>query len=326
MDLKDFQFHPACVMYPMIEGQEFQDLVESMRAVGFDPDQPIAKWRGMVLDGRNRLRAALEAGVEPLFRDIPDETNPYEYAKLKNLHRRHLSVQQRAIIAAQTVNASIAHAHSSGQITIAEAARLQEISEASVKRAQHILQHGCTELIQAVRNDEIGLEDGMQLSRKHVHTQRAALKSKGEDRQQMVRGKRKLVDQLGDPIPPSLSTAFFALEQAQTVYRLLDNARRQVDLLHETSGGTMLDHKRFQEILLSARKVVRNALPHAVCPQCQGIKKNQRRSCPCQGRGWLSAAEWDAWSQGAYVNDRLDNTTNSGGVDHLEQGAQGDNG
>lgn len=60
------EVQPAVELVPLIEGVEFQELVEDIRANGLrapillDP-------AGRVLDGRNRLRACRAAGVEPRF-------------------------------------------------------------------------------------------------------------------------------------------------------------------------------------------------------------------------------------------------------------------
>jgi ParB-like chromosome segregation protein Spo0J len=60
------EFHSASTIFPLLKGVEFDALVESIRTRGLlnpitlHPD-------GSVIDGRNRYRACLEAGVEPRF-------------------------------------------------------------------------------------------------------------------------------------------------------------------------------------------------------------------------------------------------------------------
>lgn len=59
---------------------------------------------GMILDGRNRLKACELAGAEPLFcNPQPPVTSPTIYVISKNLHRRHLTTSQRAAIAAEVI-------------------------------------------------------------------------------------------------------------------------------------------------------------------------------------------------------------------------------
>ena len=61
--------------------------------------EPIAVWRGEVIDGRHRLRACLEAGVEPRFSQLEDATDPVQYVLARNEARRHLDESQRAVAA-----------------------------------------------------------------------------------------------------------------------------------------------------------------------------------------------------------------------------------
>jgi hypothetical protein len=60
---KTLEFHPLANVLPLIEGAEFEDLVADIRANGQRDD--IVLLDGMVLDGRNRYRACVAAGVKP---------------------------------------------------------------------------------------------------------------------------------------------------------------------------------------------------------------------------------------------------------------------
>jgi ParB-like chromosome segregation protein Spo0J len=50
-----YRVHPVASMFPLLEGEEFEDLVESIRAYG--QKIPITVHEGLLLDGRNRDRA-----------------------------------------------------------------------------------------------------------------------------------------------------------------------------------------------------------------------------------------------------------------------------
>ena len=57
-------FHPLADVLPLIEGSEFAELVVSIKQNGLR--DPITMLGEMILDGRNRYLACLEAGIEPL--------------------------------------------------------------------------------------------------------------------------------------------------------------------------------------------------------------------------------------------------------------------
>jgi len=93
------KFHPLASVFPLLEGEDFETLTESIRANGLR--EPIVLHPdGSVLDGRNRLRACLKAGVEPRFRTY-DGDDALGFVIDLNLNRRQLTLSQRAMVAAE---------------------------------------------------------------------------------------------------------------------------------------------------------------------------------------------------------------------------------
>lgn len=92
-----YELHPLCTLFPRVVGAEFDALVADVKANGLR--QPIVLHDGMILDGGNRYRACVEAGVEPGFIDFDGESL-VAFVLSANLHRRHLSPGQQAAIVA----------------------------------------------------------------------------------------------------------------------------------------------------------------------------------------------------------------------------------
>jgi protein gp37/ParB-like chromosome segregation protein Spo0J len=88
--------HPAADLFPMVEGDEFRELCADIKERGLA--QPITIWTdGTLLDGRNRLLACYETHQEVVL-DRYKGTDPVQFSLSANLHRRHLSEGQRAVV------------------------------------------------------------------------------------------------------------------------------------------------------------------------------------------------------------------------------------
>jgi hypothetical protein len=93
----EYQPHPFANMFPMIEGQELENLKASITKSGIL--EPIRLYQGMILDGRNRYAAAKACGHQFTPRDFKEWTGTVEEAEAwvleTNLHRRHLTAKQK---------------------------------------------------------------------------------------------------------------------------------------------------------------------------------------------------------------------------------------
>ena len=88
---------PAAALFPLLDGEELVALVESVRKDGLL--HPIVLTpEGTVLDGRNRLRACEEAGVEPRYETYQGDDR-VGYVVRANITRRHLTPGQKAALA-----------------------------------------------------------------------------------------------------------------------------------------------------------------------------------------------------------------------------------
>ena len=97
------EFHPAANIFPLMQGEAFESLVANIQAHG--QHEPISLFNGKIIDGRNRYRACLEAGVEPKFRQYEGtEEWLVQFILSANLERRHLEKDQRAACAVEALD------------------------------------------------------------------------------------------------------------------------------------------------------------------------------------------------------------------------------
>lgn len=89
--------HPAADLFPLLEGADYDALVEDIRINGLRESIWIDK-SGKVLDGRNRQRACKDSGRVASFRTY-EGNDPVGFVLSLNLHRRHLTASQRAVLA-----------------------------------------------------------------------------------------------------------------------------------------------------------------------------------------------------------------------------------
>lgn len=93
--------HPVADVFPMLGDKAAAALADSisehglLHAVTLAPD-------GTLLDGRNRMKACEAAGVALRF--VAHDGDPVRFIVASNLHRRHLTTSQRAMVAEELAN------------------------------------------------------------------------------------------------------------------------------------------------------------------------------------------------------------------------------
>jgi ParB-like chromosome segregation protein Spo0J len=149
--------HPLGDLFPLIEGDEFEELVASIKAHGLR--DPITIQDGMVLDGRNRQLACQAAGVRCDYQPLPVGQDPLTFVIDKNLNRRHLTISQRAMVAAKLANLKDGQTKAGTQICVPvsqeDAAERLKVSQRSVQSATKVKDDAAPELIQAVERGDV---------------------------------------------------------------------------------------------------------------------------------------------------------------------------
>ena len=91
-------FHEIANIFPLMDGPEFAALVDDIKQNGLI--EPIITYENKIVDGRNRYRACVDAGVAPRFEVWrPNGMTLTKWVISKNLVRRHLTSSQRAACA-----------------------------------------------------------------------------------------------------------------------------------------------------------------------------------------------------------------------------------
>ena len=124
-DGMNYELHPLCTLFPRMGGAEFDSLVADIKTNGLS--QPITLHNGFILDGGNRYRACMEAGIEPRFVEIRG-ASVVSFVLSANLHRRHMTAGQQAAIVASAQDWAKAQTHGGNRKHLSN----QEVNQAVV--------------------------------------------------------------------------------------------------------------------------------------------------------------------------------------------------
>lgn len=173
--MEQLKFHPVSAIFPSMPAAEFDALVADITANGLR--EPIHIMGDSVVDGRHRYRACLQAGVEPKFVMVPENTDLNALVISLNLRRRHLDESQRAMVAARLANLPLG-SNQHAQICAPSqdsAAEMLNVSRRTVQHARAVLEHGAPELAAAVDSGSIAVSSAADLARLPVAAQQQAL-------------------------------------------------------------------------------------------------------------------------------------------------------
>lgn len=196
--------HPIASIFPMMSDEELKELADDIRANGLREPIVCAHMGDgfddeVLIDGRNRYRACLMAGVEPKFRDLhtlpnvsADEGADFiteeavaSWILSQNLHRRHLTPSQRATLAVdyaktlesaayQRMVAGKAHdsnpMESSPQGTVTDiAGKAMGVSGRTVRDAKYVQEHAPDDF-ERVRAGEVSVSAAARQARERVRS------------------------------------------------------------------------------------------------------------------------------------------------------------
>ena len=264
--------HPAADLFPMLPASELQALADDIRVNG--QREPVILWDGQVLDGRNRLAACDLAGVEPLTRTLDVCPDPLAYVLSTNLHRRHLSESQRAMVAAKVrpmlaeqakvrmlagVKAgnptpNLGEGQTKGE-SADQAAAMLSVGRGTVEAAAKVLKHGTPELVDAVERGDVAVSAAAAVASLPAEDQREAVAGGAV----AIREKAKAIREAKPkaPTPPPAPTRHPVLDEIDGAadLRALDAAFNRVALagLSEDDSATAAEAYRRRSAELRAQ-------------------------------------------------------------------------
>ncbi len=162
LDTINYEVHPVAGLFPFIEGAAFREFVADIRTNG-QREPVVLDKRGRLMDGRNRARACQVLGIDVIEKVYDGDDSPegeQAWILSHNVHRRHLTESQRAMVAArladmrQGARTDLPSIDGRSGVKQADAAAALKVGPASVGRANAVLKSGDADLIRAVDSGE----------------------------------------------------------------------------------------------------------------------------------------------------------------------------
>jgi hypothetical protein len=188
--MQEYVAHEYADIFPMLSESDIRELADNIKTRGLI--EPIVLLDGKILDGRNRYEACRRAAVRPRFIEFDGATappgaipfDPLAYVLSKNLHRRHLSESQRAMVAAKLATMKRGRPEENAPIganTQGAAAEQLQVGRRSVQRAREVIEHGADELREAVESGEVSVSAAAAIARTMTPDEQTAIVSQGRE-------------------------------------------------------------------------------------------------------------------------------------------------
>ena len=130
--MKEYEFHELCLLFPEADEMTIEEMSYDIQKNGLT--DPVVLYEGKILDGRNRYLACRKAGLQPRTVEYTGK-DPLSFVISKNLHRRHLTNAQKAMMATRIL------AKKGKKATAADRQRVAhqlEVGESMIKIAQRV--------------------------------------------------------------------------------------------------------------------------------------------------------------------------------------------
>jgi N6-adenosine-specific RNA methylase IME4 len=186
--------HPLADLFPMMSDDDFARFADDVADRG--QREAIVLLDGKILDGRNRFKACEKWGLVAETCEFEGD-DPLGFVLSKNLHRRHLTESQRAMVAAGLVDWETGinqHSGGAANLPTREAGRRLSISERAVRAAKRIRERGADELVEAIRDGRVSVHAGEAISELQREAQAEVLRQEEKaivERAKAIRAERQ---------------------------------------------------------------------------------------------------------------------------------------
>ena len=92
-----YSVHPLASLFPLIKGPAYDEFVADVVRRGIA--KPVLRRGTEIIDGRNRVRAAIDAGKKVPWIELADFEHPAAAIMTSNIHLRQITASQRAVFA-----------------------------------------------------------------------------------------------------------------------------------------------------------------------------------------------------------------------------------
>lgn len=167
--------HPLADIFPMMGDDELAELADDIKENGL-LHPIVVDADGVLIDGRNRLRACEIAGVEPTFTQLNGH-DASAFIVSANLNRRNMKAGQRAMALAMIYpEANYGGARTRGAVseTKTELAKAK-VSNTRLSQARSVLRHS-----RALADDVVAGRIGLDKALERVETEQQASMTVGE--------------------------------------------------------------------------------------------------------------------------------------------------
>ena len=189
------EFHPVTACFHDLPDAEFEALKADIKEHG--QQQPIVTMNGKIIDGRQRLRACRELGIEPKFIEMKGNQTAEEAVISLNLIRRHLTESQRAMIGIRLVTTRLGSNQNTGEsVSQQDAASLLGVSADSIQRAGKVEKAGFPALVKKVEAGKLTVHEAVQISKLPIKEIKGILAANDEQFRDRVKAARIKVRQM----------------------------------------------------------------------------------------------------------------------------------